>query len=66
VHLDVLLGAYAESTELAHTKANEVKTVEEAKAEVKKIWSKVKSRKVYAAEKNVSEIRGGLSPQIGA
>lgn len=55
-------GSYArgfeDAVELCYAKVNEAKELEEARAEVEKIWGVIKSRKVSAIEKQVSEIWG--------
>lgn len=49
---------FEDALELCYAKVNEAKTIEEARADVEKIWGKVKSRKVSVIEKQVSEIWG--------
>ena len=47
---------FEDAIELCYAKVTEAKTLEEAKASIDKVWGKIKSGKVYAIEKQVSEI----------
>jgi hypothetical protein len=55
-------GSYArgfeDAVELCYAKVNAAKTLEEAQAEIEEIWGKVKSRKVWVVERQISEIWG--------
>jgi len=49
---------FEDAVELCYAKVTEAKTIEEARAEVEKIWGKVKSRKVWIIEQRIPEIWG--------
>jgi len=47
---------FEDAIELCYAKVNEVKTLEDARAEVENIWGKIKSRKVFVIGQRVSDI----------
>ena len=49
---------FEDGVELCYAKVNSAKTLDEARAEIERIWGKVKSRKVHVVEQRVSEIWG--------
>jgi hypothetical protein len=47
-----------DGVELCYAKVNSAKTIEEARASIEEIWGRVKSRKLWAIEKQISEMWG--------
>jgi hypothetical protein len=49
---------FEDAVELCYAKVTEAKTLEDARAEIEKIWGKVTSRKVWTIEQRIPEIWG--------